>query len=131
EQSLVALQYHWQNFMARDDKRMLVWQFKENALRLVDVFFKVQQEERLSEKPYVSNETFIIFDQPFENSVSYAETLKKDQSTKLPVLACIKGFNINGGKPVHLRVLGMGSRKVYASCPVPEQYACDGDDAGH
>ncbi|MEJ2227668.1 MAG: glycosyltransferase family 39 protein [Alphaproteobacteria bacterium] len=63
--------------------------------------------------------------------VTDAETLKKDQSTKLPVLACIKGFNINGGKPVHLRVLGMGSRKVYASCPVPEQYACDGDDAGH
>jgi hypothetical protein len=77
EQSLMAVQYHWQNFMAQDDKRMLVWQIKENALRLVDVFFKVQQEERLSEKPYVSNETFIVFDQPFENSVSYAETLKK------------------------------------------------------
>ncbi|MEJ2407653.1 MAG: hypothetical protein P8171_26015 [Candidatus Thiodiazotropha sp.] len=73
----MALQYHWQNFMARDDKRMLVWQFKENALRLAEVFFKVQQEELLQDRPYACDETFIVFDQPFENSPRYAAALKK------------------------------------------------------
>lgn len=77
EQRLVALQYRWQDFLALDDKRMLLWQFKENALRLAEVFLKVQQEERLHDKPYANNETFIVFDQPFDNSISYANLLKK------------------------------------------------------
>jgi hypothetical protein len=77
EQRLVALQYRWQNFLALDDKRMLLWQFKENALRLAETFIKVQQEERLHEKPYACNETFIVFDQPFDHSTGYAKALKK------------------------------------------------------
>jgi hypothetical protein len=77
EQRLVTLQYRWQNFLALDDKRMLLWQFKENALRLAEAFIKVQQEEHLHEKPYANDETFIVFEQPFDNSISYAKILKK------------------------------------------------------
>jgi hypothetical protein len=57
-------------------------------------------------------------------AITDAASAKKARKAGLPTLACIKGFNINGGKPVHLRVLGMGPREAYAACPVPERYAC-------
>lgn len=56
--------------------------------------------------------------------VTDAATVKKARTAGLSTLACIEGFNINGGKPVHLRVLGMGPLIAYAACPVPERYAC-------
>jgi 4-amino-4-deoxy-L-arabinose transferase-like glycosyltransferase len=58
--------------------------------------------------------------------VTDAAAVKKARTAGLSMLACIEGFNINGGKPVHLRVLGMGPLMTYAACPVPERYACAG-----
>jgi 4-amino-4-deoxy-L-arabinose transferase-like glycosyltransferase len=41
-----------------------------------------------------------------------------------PPLACINGFNINGGKSLQLRVVASGAPEAYAACPIPERYRC-------
>jgi 4-amino-4-deoxy-L-arabinose transferase-like glycosyltransferase len=39
-------------------------------------------------------------------------------------VACIEGFNLNGGKHLRLAVIVSGDAKTYAACPIPERYRC-------
>jgi tetratricopeptide (TPR) repeat protein len=77
EQRMVHLQSRWQAFRARDTKRMLLWQTQENATRLMEAFFEAQRHESLLDKPYACGDTFIVFDSPFEDSISYSRQLKQ------------------------------------------------------
>jgi 4-amino-4-deoxy-L-arabinose transferase-like glycosyltransferase len=42
----------------------------------------------------------------------------------VPPLACIRGFNFNGGKSLQLMVVASGAPETYAACPIPERYRC-------
>lgn len=77
EQRLVELQSHWQDFRGDDSKRMLLWQVRDNAARLMECFFAVQRLEATLATPYVGSDTFIVFDTPFEDSISYSRKLKE------------------------------------------------------
>jgi hypothetical protein len=76
EQRLVELQERWQGFVARPDDRLLLWQVPDNARRLLHAFFEVQRHDLPGGVPYVGTDTFIVFDEPFENSIQYARALK-------------------------------------------------------
>lgn len=45
----------------------------------------------------------------------------------VPPLACINGFNFNGGKHLRLMVVASGAPETYAACPIPEQYRCQSE----
>jgi tetratricopeptide (TPR) repeat protein len=77
ERRLVDIQNHWQDFLADDSKRLLLWQIKESSTRLMEAFFEAQQHEAVQEKPYGCSDTFVVFDVPFDNSISYSRTLKE------------------------------------------------------
>ncbi|MEJ2592629.1 MAG: hypothetical protein P8178_14775, partial [Candidatus Thiodiazotropha sp.] len=77
ERRLVELQQHWQVFRADDTKRMLIWQTPDNAKRLMECFFEAQRHAASEERPYIGCDTFIVFDTPFEDSISYSRTLKE------------------------------------------------------
>jgi hypothetical protein len=76
EQRLVELQERWLGFVARPDDRLLLWQVPDNARRLLHAFFEVQRHDLPGGAPYVGTDTFIVFDEPFENSIQYARALK-------------------------------------------------------
>jgi 4-amino-4-deoxy-L-arabinose transferase-like glycosyltransferase len=39
-------------------------------------------------------------------------------------VACVNGFNINGGKHLRMQILTTASAEALAACPVPERYRC-------
>ncbi|HKJ62549.1 MAG TPA: glycosyltransferase family 39 protein [Hyphomicrobiales bacterium] len=39
-------------------------------------------------------------------------------------IACVEGFNMNGGNHLHLQLMTARPEKVFTSCPVPERYRC-------
>lgn len=73
ERRLVQLLNHWQAFLEQPDKRLLVWQARDNATRLLQCFFEVQKHET----QYTAEDVFIVFDAPFEHSIQYARALKE------------------------------------------------------
>jgi len=77
ERRLVELQSRWQGFREDHCKRMLLWQTQDNAVRLMESFFEVQRQEARDAMPYVGSDTFIVFDTPFEDSISYSRMLKQ------------------------------------------------------
>ncbi len=59
--------------------------------------------------------------------------IRKDDGDKLPAvdpaprtIACINGFNINGGRHLRLRIITTKSPESFAACAVPERYRCGG-----
>ncbi len=77
ERRLVDVQQHWQDFVADENKRLLLWQIPDGANRLLEAFFEVQQHDGVQDKPYGCAETFVVFDTPFDNSISYSRSLKQ------------------------------------------------------
>jgi tetratricopeptide (TPR) repeat protein len=77
ERRLVDVQHHWQDFLADENKRLLLWQIPDGANRLLEAFFEAQQHDGVQDKPYGCAETFVVFDTPFDNSVSYSRALKQ------------------------------------------------------
>jgi tetratricopeptide (TPR) repeat protein len=73
ERRLVDLCNHWEDFRTNTAKRLLVWRVPDNAGRLLQCFFEVQKHET----PYSTNDLFIVFDAPFENSIQYSRALKE------------------------------------------------------
>jgi 4-amino-4-deoxy-L-arabinose transferase-like glycosyltransferase len=39
-------------------------------------------------------------------------------------VACINGFNINGGKHLRMQIVTLATLEALAACPVPERYRC-------
>jgi tetratricopeptide (TPR) repeat protein len=72
EQRLLYLCELWSQFTAADDKRLLVWQVQENAVRIVHCFFEVQKHQT----DYTTGDMFLVFDTPFEHSLQYSKALK-------------------------------------------------------
>jgi hypothetical protein len=77
ERRLVDVQHHWQEFLTDENKRLLLWQIPDGANRLMEAFFEAQQHDGVQDKPYGCAETFVVFDTPFDNSVSYSRALKQ------------------------------------------------------
>jgi len=73
ERRLLNLCERWSRFTADPSKRLLVWQVRDNAARMVDCFFEVQKHET----EYTTRDLFVVFDAPFENSVQYSRALKE------------------------------------------------------
>lgn len=72
EQRLLYLCELWTQFTAQDDKRLLVWQVQENAVRIVHCFFEVQKHQT----DYTTGDMFMVFDAPFEHALQYSKALK-------------------------------------------------------
>jgi tetratricopeptide (TPR) repeat protein len=72
EQKLLYLCELWSQFTAADDKRLLLWQVQENAVRIVHCFFEVQKHQT----DYTTGDMFLVFDTPFEHSLQYSKALK-------------------------------------------------------
>ncbi len=72
-------------------------------------------------KPNGGEATVAVIDQ--RSTAAYHMTGGTAASSPPSVLACIEGFNINGGKQVHLLVYGARSA-AFGACPVPERYRC-------
>jgi tetratricopeptide (TPR) repeat protein len=77
ERRLIDIQHHWQDFLADANKRLLLWQIPDGANRLLEAFFEAQQHDGVQDKPYGCAETFVVFDTPFDNSISYSRALKQ------------------------------------------------------
>ncbi len=41
-------------------------------------------------------------------------------------VACLDGFNINGGKHLKMQIVTLKPAEAFAACPVPERYRCGG-----
>jgi hypothetical protein len=39
-------------------------------------------------------------------------------------IACIEGFNVNGGRHMQLELVTAKPPSAFAACPVPERYRC-------
>jgi tetratricopeptide (TPR) repeat protein len=72
EQRLLYLGELWSQFTAADDKRLLLWQVQENAVRIVHCFFEVQKHQT----DFTTGDAFLVFDTPFEHSLQYSKALK-------------------------------------------------------
>jgi hypothetical protein len=62
-----------------------------------------------------------------------AYALVPAENGRLPVgeapprsVACVNGFNINGGKHLQMQIITLKPAEVLAPCPVPERYRCGG-----
>jgi tetratricopeptide (TPR) repeat protein len=73
ERRLVDLRNHWEQFRTDTSKRLLLWQAPDNATRLLHCFFEIQKHET----EYTSDDLFIVFDSPFENSIQYSRAVKE------------------------------------------------------
>lgn len=74
EQRLVELRDHWEEFRSDPVKRILVWQVLDNAVRMLQCFFEAQKHE----SEYSTDDLFIVFNAPFENSIQYSRILKEE-----------------------------------------------------
>ncbi len=57
--------------------------------------------------------------------------IRREDTEKLPLtdpaphpVACIEGFNVNGGKHLRLQLVTAKRKETLANCPVPERYRC-------
>ncbi len=73
ERSLLGLCNHCEKFRTDTSKRLLVWRVQDNAVRMLQCFFEVQKHE----SELSTNDLFIVFDSPFENSIQYSRGLKE------------------------------------------------------
>ena len=51
--------------------------------------------------------------------------LASNEAPQTPV-ACVNGFNINGGKHLQMQLIAAKPAEELANCPVPERYRCGG-----
>lgn len=72
ENRLLDLGQRYAEFQSDPQKRLLIWQAKENATRFYQCFFEVQKHET----PLSAGGFFILFDASFANSIDYSRNLK-------------------------------------------------------
>ncbi|HVI01011.1 MAG TPA: hypothetical protein VM869_19975 [Enhygromyxa sp.] len=73
EGRLEQLYDHWEAFVEHPSARLLRWCVRSNEFRCVEAFFAAEDDERAGRLPVV----FLRFEDPFDDPLSYAGTLRE------------------------------------------------------